>query len=239
MMILDLSFDFLHGERRGRNGSVLTPLYHESSLCFWTFILEDKKSKETRKQTNKNTKTHKSPLWHRIIFCYWENIRMPRSFISLCQISSGWWQWYIDGYKVFRCCYYIPMLIFGDNDCDSYFDDMSDLKEIDTTTMMIMMTMMTLIDYIANFGDVEEIMIVVKVSYLGRSQSQSRIRPMGPWRHQTGSDRISTPRDRKDPTIPRKSLGNPRKPSETARDRRPSLLMMMMTMTNMIMIIKV
>lgn len=72
------------------------------------------------------------------------------------------------------------MLIFGDNDCDSYFDDMSDLKEIETTTMMIMMTMMTLIDYIANFGDVEEIMIVVKVSYLGRSQSQSRIRPMGP-----------------------------------------------------------
>lgn len=56
MMILDLSLDFLHGERRGRNGSVLTPLYHESSLCFWTFILEDKKAK---KQGSKQTKTQK------------------------------------------------------------------------------------------------------------------------------------------------------------------------------------
>ena len=53
------------------------------------------------------------------------------------------------------------MLIFGDNDRDSYFDDISDLKEIETTTMMITMTMTTLIDYIANFGDVEDIMMMM------------------------------------------------------------------------------
>ena len=42
------------------------------------------------------------------------------------------------------CCYYIPMLIFGDDDRDSDVDDIGDVKEMTSTMMMMMMMIMTM-----------------------------------------------------------------------------------------------
>ena len=67
------------------------------------------------------------------------------------------------------CCYYIPMLIFGDDDRDSDVDDIGDVIEMTSTTMMMIMTMTNVIMIIEVIndnggGDCEE-MIPLKTGY--------------------------------------------------------------------------